>query len=204
MKLSGQWCEAPRRVIVDASREDALVEAMAGELARLRLGSSLDEETDLGPVAFKARRDELMEQRARLAAQGARIVEVGTVPASGWFVAPTLAIGPNPDPRSEIFGPLITVQPSRSDEHALALANAGQVGLAGYVFSTQIASATALGVQLCAGEVKINGTSVLDMSPRSVQSFFGESGLGGHGDADLLDFHTGRRIVGTDAAGLPL
>jgi hypothetical protein len=59
-------------------------------------------------------------------------------------------------------------------------------------------------VQLEVGEVKINGTSVLDMAAESAQSFFGSAGIGGHGDADLLSFFTGKRIVGTDRPGLPL
>lgn len=204
MKLSGQWCEAPRRVIVDAARQDVLVEAMHAELAKLRLGSSLEETTDLGPVAFEARRTELRYQRDSLRAQGARVLEATPIPERGWFVAPTLAVGHQVDVGIEIFGPLITVQPSHSDDHAVALANGGHVGLAAYVFSSDVEAAAALGLKLCGGEVKINGTSLLDMSPQSVQSFFGDSGIGGHGDADLLDFYTGRRIVGTDAPGLPL
>jgi phenylacetaldehyde dehydrogenase len=55
-----------------------------------------------------------------------------------------------------------------------------------------------VGAQLPAGEVKINGTSLLDMSDSSVQSFWYGSGVGGHGDADLLRFFTGARIVGED------
>jgi betaine-aldehyde dehydrogenase len=204
MKLSGQWCEAPRRVIVDVARQDALVDAMHAELVKLRVGSSLDVTTDLGPVAFEGRRTELRSQRDSLLAQGARLIEATPIPERGWFVAPTLAVGPQVDVGMEIFGPLITVQPSRSDDHAVALANGGHVGLAAYVFGADIAGAAALGVKLCGGEVKVNGTSLLDMSPQSVQSFFGDSGIGGHGDADLLDFHTGHRIVGTDAPGLPL
>jgi phenylacetaldehyde dehydrogenase len=46
--------------------------------------------------------------------------------------------------------------------------------------------------------VKINGTSLLDLSDRSAQAFWYGSGAGGHGDADLLRFFTGARIVGED------
>ena len=78
------------------------------------------------------------------------------------------------------------------------------MGLAGYVFGADEERAAALGARLVAGEVKINGTSVLDMSPESAQSFFGASGLGGHGDDDVLDFFVGKQVVGRDRPGLPL
>lgn len=204
MKLSGQWCEAPRRVIVASGLLDELVTALQHEMEKLQVGSSLDEATDVGPVAFEARKIELVSQREALKAAGARIIEVGTPRRDGWFMPPTLAVADEIDLELEIFGPMITVQPSTSDAHAISLANAGHVGLAAYVFSRDQTRGHEIGKKLLAGEVKLNGTSVLDMSPLSVQSFFGASGIGGHGDADVLDFFTGKRVVGVDKLGLPI
>ena len=204
MKLSGQWCEAPRRIIAARAVRDRLVEALRAELATVTIGSSLDDRTTFGPVAFEGRRRELTAQREALAASGATILETGPVPEEGWFFAPTLAVGEAVELDSEIFGPLLTVEAFDAVEDGVRRANSGQVGLAGYVFSDDVGAATALGTRLVAGEVKINGTSLLDMSPHSEQSFFGSSGLGGHGDAELLEFFVGKRIVGADAPGLPL
>lgn len=204
MKLSGQWCEAPRRVIVDATVLDDLVDALAEALGALTIGSSLDESTTLGPVAFEGRLRELEAQRAALEAAGASTIHVGAVPATGWFFAPTVAVAETVDLDLEIFGPLLTVQPAGDDAEALRLANAGQVGLAGYVFGRDEDAARTVGRGIRAGEIKVNGTSVLDMAPGSSQSFFGASGLGGHGDADVLDFFSGVQVVGVDRPGLPL
>ena len=198
-KLSGQWCEAPRRVIVVGDPEP-LVAVLEERLARMVLGSSLDDATELGPVAFEARRDELVALRDGL---GGRVIEVGTVPDHGYFVPPTLVITDR-DPEGELFGPVLAIRTAADEESALVIANSGPVGLAGYVFGGDIAAASRLGARLDAGEVKINGTSVLDMAGESEQSFFGSSGYGGHGDAGVLDFFVGSRIVGTDAPGLPL
>jgi len=203
IKLSGQWCEAPRRVIV-VGETGPLVNAVEERLARVIVGSSLDETTQLGPVAFAARRDQLVAQRDALAAAGGHVRSIGTVPETGWFVAPTIIEGAATDPDGELFGPILTFRSARDIEEAVVLANAGPVGLSGYVFGPDEVEASLVGTRLDAGEIKVNGTSVLDMAANSVQSFFGTSGIGGHGDADVLDFFTGRRIVGTDAAGLPL
>lgn len=204
LKLSGQWCEAPRRVIVDRAALPMLTDALEAEIASWRVGSSLDDDTQLGPVAFAARRTALEAQRDELERAGAQILRIGAPRERGWFFQPTLAIGEALDPAAEIFGPMLVVEPSDGDAHAIARANTGLGGLAGYVFSADESAARAIGASLDAGEVKVNGTSVLDMSPESAQSFFGSSGLGGHGDADLLDFFSGKRIVGTDIPGLPL
>lgn len=204
MKLSGQWCEAPRRVIVHDALIDDLVDALVAELGGLRVGSSLDHETTLGPVAFAARRAELEHQLAALQATGAHAIRVGDEQPEGWFFTPTVAVAEQVDLDVEIFGPLLTVQPAADDAEALRLANAGHVGLAGYVFGRDEDAARVLGRGIRAGEIKVNGTSVLDMAPGSAQSFFGASGIGGHGDADVLDFFSGVRIVGVDRPGLPL
>ncbi|WP_067194706.1 aldehyde dehydrogenase family protein [Microbacterium sp. XT11] len=204
LKLSGQWCEAPRRVLVDRARRDEFARLLIEEFGRRRIGSSLDDATEVGPVAFAARRDELDEQRGRLASDGAEILRVSQVPADGWFFAPTVAVLDGPGLADEVFGPMLTVGGYDDEEEAVRLANTGQVGLAGYVFGEDADAAAALGTRLVAGEVKVNGTSVLDMSPESAQSFFGASGLGGHGDDDVLDFFVGKRVVGRDRPGLPL
>ena len=52
--------------------------------------------------------------------------------------------------------------------------------------------------------VKVNGTSLLDMAADSAQSFFGLSGIGGHGDRDVLDFYSGKQVVGRDLLDPPL
>ncbi len=204
MKLSGQWCEAPRRVIVDADVLDDLVDALVEAMGELTIGSSLDESTTLGPVAFEGRLRELESQRAALEVAGARTIQVGAKPATGWFLAPTVAVADTVDLDLEIFGPLLTVQPATGDAEALRLANAGHVGLAGYVFGRDEDAARVVGRGIRAGEIKVNGTSVLDMAQGSAQSFFGSSGLGGHGDADVLDFFSGVQVVGVDRPGLPL
>lgn len=209
LKLSGQWCEAPRRIIVDSTIIGDFANAVENELASWKVGSSLDDSTQLGPVAFRARLELLRSQRDALREAGNEIITVGAERpesrfAEGWFFEPTIALGPHNRLSSEIFGPMLVIEPSFGDAAAVRQANEGQVGLAGYVFSADEDVARAIGVQLEVGEVKINGTSVLDMATESAQSFFGSAGIGGHGDADLLSFFTGKRIVGTDRPGLPL
>ena len=72
------------------------------------------------------------------------------------------------------------------------------------VFSTDLDAAQALGRRIRFGEVKINGTSVIDLTPTSTQSFWGLSGVGGHGNAEVFRMFTGSQIVGVDHTDVPI
>ena len=155
-------------------------------------------------MAYRERRDALRAQRAAFETGGAEIVHAEDCPDEGWFFLPTLVLGGSDRGRAEVFGPMLTVEAVRSDDDAVTRANSTAGGLAAYVFGEDLAAAQSLGERLLGGEVKINGTSVLDMSPESAQSFFGTSGIGGHGDQDLLDFHSGKQVIGRDLIDPPL
>ena len=73
------------------------------------------------------------------------------------------------------------------------------------MFSTDVERALAVGAKLRAGEVKINGTSLLDLVSDSRQSFWGTSGYGGHTTlADELEIFRGDRIIGLDNPDFPI
>jgi betaine-aldehyde dehydrogenase len=203
-KLNGQWCEAPRNVYVAAEVEAALVAALTELVETAEVGSSVDEATTIGPMAFRERRDALVAQRAAFETAGSRILHGKDGPDDGWFFLPTLVVGDAVRASGEVFGPMLTVEAVGSDAEAVVRSNGSAGGLAAYVFGEDLAAAQGVGEQLLAGEVKINGTSVLDMSPESAQSFFGSSGIGGHGDRDLLDFHSGKQVIGRDLIDPPL
>lgn len=205
-KLNGQWCEAPGKVLVSRRLHDDLVEALLAELSKLRVGPSSAPGTELGPIAFAAHRARLQAQIDMLTRRGgaARVV-FSDLPAQGWFLSPTVVTGVAPEvAMAEIFGPVVSVHPVDDDTEALALAALGPDGLAGYVFGSDVEAALSVGEHLRAGEVKINGTSLLDLTVESHQSFWGTSGIGGHGYGEMLEFFRGSRIVGVDNPDAPI
>jgi phenylacetaldehyde dehydrogenase len=206
VKLNGQWCEAPGQVFVSEGLHDSLVESLVRHLRAVRVGSHLDEDAQLGPLSHEAHRLRLDAQVQRLVGLGAEVIVAGEEPdLPGWFWAPRVVVGANPaDCTEEMFGPVVTLHPVASDAEAVELANASPYGLAGYVFGADVDAAMSVGREIRFGEVKINGTSLLDLSPDSVQSFWRGSGIGGHGDRDVFRFFCGTQIVGVDRSGLPI
>ena len=205
-KLNGQWCESPGSVIVVGGRHGALMDALLDRLRGIRLGHSLDSASQMGPQAHSSQYQHVFDAVARLVAGGGVLHSVTDLPElPGFFHAPVVIdAAPTELTADEIFGPVLTVHRVSDDAEALALANSRNTGLAGYVFSADVDVAMALGAELNCGEVKVNGTSVLDLVPQSTQGFWGASGVGAHGDAELLRFFRGARIVGVDRPGLPI
>jgi betaine-aldehyde dehydrogenase len=189
-KLSGQWCEAPRRVLVAAELHDALRDALAARAAMVRIGSSLDAATELGPIGNRPHFERVCAQLGRVARSD-----------GGFFVAPAIVAG---SPHEELFAPVLALHPVANDEEAIEAANAPGDGLAAYVFAGDDERALALARRLHAGEVRIDGTGLLDLAPAAEQSFWGSSGTGAHGRHNALTFFTGARVVGVDDPAAPI
>jgi phenylacetaldehyde dehydrogenase len=205
-KLNGQWCEAPGKVLVARELHDDLVDAVREHLARRTIGHHLDPDTAIGPLSHESHRARLDHQVAELVADGAEVLVAGEAPdLPGWFWPPRLVVGVAAERCvDELFGPVVTVHPVDGDSDAVALANDTPYGLAGYVFSADLDAAQAIGRRIRFGEVKVNGTSVIDLTPASSQSFWGLSGIGGHGAAEVFRSFTGTQIVGVDHPEAPI
>ncbi|GAA2842758.1 phenylacetaldehyde dehydrogenase [Leucobacter komagatae] len=205
-RVNGQWCEAPGKVLVHERLHDDLAEALREEFDALQIGSSLDDETQLGPLAFERHRDALRAEVARLESLGGRFIGKQELPAlDGWFVAPGVIVGVDPEhATTELFGPLLTLHSFSDDEQALRLANAPEGGLDAYVFSADIEAAMTLGSRIRAGEIRINGTFMSDLADGSQQTFWGSSGIGGHAPQYGVRFFLGDRVVGVDSGAFEL
>ena len=202
-KLNGQWCEAPRRVLADHRIHDDLVDALRAQLEGVRVGPARAADTEMGPLAHSAHHAAV---RRQLAVLGGEQLATAPLPGGGgFFESPTLVVGLAPDAvREEIFGPVLSLHRVAGDAEAVAAANANGDGLAAYVFAGDPERAFAVGRALHAGEVRLGGTHLLDLAPGSAQSFWGTSGIGAHGDAEVLEAYRGTRIVGEDDPTLPI
>lgn len=205
-RVNGQWCEAPGKVLVHESLHDELAAALEAEFQQLRIGDSLDETTQLGPLGFERHRDALRGEVARLEGLGGTLLGQRELPAlDGWFIEPGVVVGvAAAQATTELFGPLLTMHSFSTDEEALALANVPSGGLDAFVFSSDIEAAMALAGRVRAGEVRINGTFMSDLADGSQQTFWGTSGIGGHGPDHGVRFFLGDRVIGVDRGGFAL
>ena len=196
--LNGQWCRALGRLLVHASVKDRLLDKVLSQLANIRLGHSLDENSDMGPLVHRGHFEQVQADIERLQCLGGQVLAATPLPKlEGNFIAPTLVDGCRPeDTREEIFGPVAAVHTFRYDDEALALANGTDLGLAGYVYSGNEEKAFAFARKMRTGGVKINGYSLLSIGEGTPRGAWGLSGLGEEGHGQSIEFFTGARVIG--------
>lgn len=136
---SGQSCIAAKRLIVIEGVHDSFVEKLEAEIKALKIGSPLDPNTQVGPMA----REDLLMQ---LESQVERSIKAGAVlrlggrrlAGAGFFYEPTLLLNVGPGQAAfdeEVFGPVACVVRARDEEEAVRLANLSEYGLGAAVFS---------------------------------------------------------------------
>lgn len=159
---NGQTCFLGSRILAPRSRYAEVVDALADLVNGFTVGDPLDTATDIGPVVTSRQRDRVLGYIEDGKSSGARLVVGGGIPRHqprGWFVAPTVFADVDNSDRiaqEEIFGPVLAVIPYDGDEHAVALANDSEFGLAGTVWSRDIDRATEVAREIATGTVGIN------------------------------------------------
>jgi aldehyde dehydrogenase (NAD+) len=162
----GQVCCAGSRLLVQEGIADAFIAKVKTRMGRLRVGSPLDKNTDIGPLVDKTQLDRVSGLVAEGAKQGAECWQPDCpLPSTGYFYLPTLATGVSPAnilAQEEVFGPVLATMTFRSTEEAIELANNTRYGLAASVWSENINLALHAAPQLKAGVVWVNGTNMFD------------------------------------------
>ena len=159
---AGQACLAPTRFFVDRRLYGDFVDAFGAASQALRVGSGLQSDTQMGPVASARRQAAVTDLIARSVAAGARPV-ASAAPETGYFVAPTLLADvplDAPVMSEEPFGPVACAVPFDSLDQAIAQANHNPYGLAGYLFTDSAKAILAVSERLEVGSLAVNGMGV--------------------------------------------
>lgn len=198
--LNGQWCRALGRLVLPQAIADEVLALALERLAALNVGDPLDPETDLGPMVHSGHLARLREEIATREGVGGSAHASTVLPdGPGSFLAPTLLTGVPADAAvEEMFGPVATVHTYETEAEALALANGTPFGLEGYVVGTDTDRALALARRVRAGEVKVNGSTIMSLHLMSPRPAWGLSGLGEEGTVETIRIFTGARVVGVE------
>jgi aldehyde dehydrogenase (NAD+) len=182
MQNTGQSCNAPSRMLVDASIYDRVVDE-AGEIAsKVSVGPAAQEGRHIGPVVNATQWQKVQDLIQTGIDEGARLVTGGTGRPDGlnkgYYVRPTVFADVTNDmtiAREEIFGPVLSILKFDTEEDAVEIANDTDYGLTNYVQSQDDARRNRMARQLRAGMVEMNGQS------RSAGAPFGGMKQSGNG-----------------------
>lgn len=200
--LTGQVCHSLTRIIVQRDRHDEMVEALAAEIASMRVGDPFDAASQVGPLATARQRDTVESFIAKAIAEGAQLAAGGKRPLSlpiGYYIEPT--VFGNVDNRStigqqEVFGPVLSVIASEDVNHAISMANDTIFGLNSSIFTNDRDQFHSISRQIRAGTVGQNGSRT-DSS--IAFGGFKQSGIGREGGVEGLMSFLETKLVVEDA-----
>ena len=200
---AGQSCTAGELFLVHEAVHDEFVANVHAAIERsVRLGDPFAEETTMGPLNNPQTAEKMDEHVADAVERGAQ-VQVGGARASGfptdlyWQATVLTGVTGEMDvAREETFGPVVPVQPIRSDDEALQIANASPYGLLTAVWTRDLARGLRFAEGVDAGWVNVNEStnyweSHLPFGGRAGKS----SGVGRVGGRSVLEAFTEPKTV---------
>ena len=167
--LSGQVCTASKRLIASGKIAKKFTRLLTERVKRLRVGHTMDDDADLGPVINEASLNrihtlvvEAVDDGAKGAIGGNRMVD--EIHKPGYFYAPTVlsdVTGGMRLMKEEPFGPLGAVQSVENDTAAVEAANSTIYGLQASIYTRDIGRALRMAREIRAGGVMINDPTTL-------------------------------------------
>jgi len=204
---AGQSCVAGSRLLIERAVFEQVTSRLARAAEQISVGLPSDEATRMGPLQNRRQFEQVTRMIDAAVAAGARLLTGGQRPeglpdeAQGYFIATTVLVDVTPDmeiAQQEVFGPVLVAMAFDTENEAIQLANETRFGLAGAVWSQDVARAHRVAGQLRAGTVWINSYKAISvMSPFGG---FGDSGFGRSSGLDGLREYTVPQSVWVETA----
>lgn len=159
---TGQACAGCERLLLHEDIADEFLDAFTAYIGDLTIGSGLDPETDIAPLANAKQYEKVTSYIDLGKEEGATVLYEGAVPddvGDGYYVAPVVFGDVDAGmriAREEVFGPVIVVQEFSSVAEAVDIANDTDYGLTGAVWTRDMRVGNRLARRIEAGIVCVN------------------------------------------------
>jgi succinate-semialdehyde dehydrogenase/glutarate-semialdehyde dehydrogenase len=199
MRNGGQACTAANKFIVHASVASEFADKLAAAMGALRMGPGTDPHTQLGPMVSENAVAGIAELVEAAIAAGAMVRLGGTRPDGPGFYYPATVLtdvaDDAPIATEEIFGPVAPIISVASDDAAIAVANATEMGLVAYVYTRDLARGLRISEQLEVGMIGLNRGLVSD--PAAPFGGVKQSGIGREGGYEGINEYLETTYVAT-------
>ncbi len=168
---NGQACVALTRVLAPRSRYDEVRTALAAAFTAQTVGDPSVPENMVGPLIAERQRDRVEGYIAKGKAEGATVTVGGSDRPEGvgpgWYVAPTLftdVTNTMTIAREEIFGPVLSLIAYDDLDDAIRIANDNDYGLAGAVYTADVAKGIDVARRVRTGTFAVNTMQGMDFN----------------------------------------
>ncbi|MCM3091567.1 MULTISPECIES: aldehyde dehydrogenase [unclassified Cytobacillus] len=195
----GEICLAGSRLLVQESIYDLFLDKFVHAVKKIKVGDPLSEDTDMGALVSKGHLETVDEyvqsgiaEGAKLALGGNKITSLG----EGNFYEPTVLYDVDNKMKvaqEEIFGPVLSVIPFKTEEEAVQIANDSIYGLAGVVWTNDLRRAHRVASSINSGLFWINCWYYRDL--RTPFGGSKASGIGREGGRHSFEFYTEAKTI---------
>ena len=192
----GQICLCGSRIFVEEKIYEQFKKDFIDKVSELKVGNPAQGDTNIGALVSKQHLEKVKSYIDITRQEGGKILFGGdrvTVKNSenGYYLQPTIIeVSSNACKlnQEEIFGPVVTIMPFKTNEEALQLANGVKYGLSATVWTNNLNRTMQLSKQLHTGIVWVNTWLMRDLrTPFGGQK---ASGVGREGGFEALRFFT--------------
>ncbi len=192
----GQICLCGSRIFVEATIYDKFKKDFISKVEQLKIGDPFNDETNMGALVSKPHMEKVQSYISLAEEEGGKILSGGkqvTVKGfeDGYYLEPTIIEVFDDKCRvnqEEIFGPVVTIMPFKTEEEALQMANGVKYGLSATLWTSDLNRTMRLSKQLEAGIVWVN--TWLNRDLRTPFGGVKDSGVGREGGFEALRFFT--------------
>jgi phenylacetaldehyde dehydrogenase len=193
----GEVCCAGSRLYVHQSVYDKVLDGIAAEAKKIRVGPGWEPATQLGPLISEEQMNRVEGYIQSGLAEGACALAGGhQIGKQGYFVEPTVLVNTNKNMkvvREEIFGPVVVAMPYDTIDDLEDAANDTPFGLAAGIWTTDLSKAHTVAAALHAGTVYVNCYNIFDAALPF--GGFKESGWGREMGHNVIDEYTETKSV---------